>query len=877
MIFEPLELIKKRVKHSKEESDSIYFDELLLYGEFLTKLIAIQIVAAIIPDKERTQYKYEYKLVRGNAIGIFAEAIDEIIINHTDKVHRDFALNEIRQLSEKTKDGDWQYKSVKLLNTLANNLNIKLQTLPTKVSLRRWFSDFTVLRNKSKGHGALKPSIRALNVSLLEESISLIQQEYYGFNNRAWAYLYQNLSGKYRVNGITDGTSPFDFLKRNSENRNKFPNGCYCYIDKPIQVKLLSSFPELADFFVPNGNYRNNEYEIISYLSGTVERVKNDSFSLPFTQLPKSHTEGFGKLDVQGESFGNIPPKPKIYINRTLIEKELNAQLNNEYMSPILTLLGKGGIGKTTTALNCLHELAKNEKFSLIIWFSSRDIDLLIDGPKAVKAKVFTIQDIADEYCRLLEISHNSKTARLEEFQNALTSGGKIHKENDERTLFVFDNFETIDDPLEVYNWLYHYIRPPNKILITSRESRDFKGDYPIEIGKMKYEECKELIDIYSNEMGIRHILTSKFIDKLIDESSGHPYIIKILLGEVAKNKKLKSIERIVAGRDDILTALFRRTFSSLSSAATRVFLTLCSWRSTIPQIAIEAVLLRPQNENRIDVNDAIEELRKCSLIDVYTSEKDHSNFIGVPLAASIFGKEELDIYPDKLAILNDRKLLQQFGVTQENDVKQGLLPKILIKFREISKVIDSNPQKGEQFLSENLPILEYLCRKIPIGYTYLSDLFEELGNTEKVIESTKRFIQSDPPSTEKRNAWRKLVNIYQYQNNWIAESHALSELCLVPDTQISEISNIADRMIRKIMSQERTDIEHKTLIFEKVAEVFESRIIESSNSTDYSRLAWLNMHLKKRDKALSFAKRGKDINNTCGYCNKLIYKIENN
>jgi len=46
--------------------------------------------------------------------------------------------------------------------------------------------------------------------------------------------------------------------------------------------------------------------------------------------------------------------------------------------------------------------------------------------------------------------------------------------------LFVFDNFETVRNPAELYRWLDTYVRLPNKVLITTR-FREFKGDYPLE------------------------------------------------------------------------------------------------------------------------------------------------------------------------------------------------------------------------------------------------------------------------------------------------------------------------------------------------------------------------------------------------------------
>ncbi len=545
--------------------------------------------------------------------------------------------------------------------------------------------------------------------------------------------------------------------------------------------------------------------------------------------------------------------------------------MNEKERFPIVTLLGKGGIGKTTTALKCLHSISKSEEFDLIIWFSSRDIDLSLDGPKAVKSKVFNIQDIAVEFCNLLEFNSKSTESKIEYFKKNLTQSphGKI--------LYVFDNFETIDDPLEVYNWLYTFIRHPNKILITSRESRDFKADYPIEIGRMEHDECEKLIDIYTGKFGVKDIVSTEYIDKLIDESNGHPYIIKILIGEVAKSKKEVKIKRIVAGRDDILTALFRRTFDTLSPSAIRVFLTLCSWRSAVSKLALEAVLLRPDNEERIDVEEGVEELRKSSFIDVFKSELDNSEFISVPLAASIFGKNELQVYSERIAVLNDRELLLQFGHAKENDFQKGLKPFVVKKFSQIGKLIEKKKMKEKvPFLLKQVPILEYINTHYNEGWLLLGDLYKELNLAENYIECLLQYIKANPSSSEKRMVWRKLASIYKSHGDWKKESHALSEICILPDTHISEISNISNRLITRIKNSENIDKEHKEIIINTISDVFEKRINESSNGDDYSILAWLFVHLKKLDKAKKYTNMGLKVDPTNTYCLQLMRKLSN-
>ena len=82
------------------------------------------------------------------------------------------------------------------------------------------------------------------------------------------------------------------------------------------------------------------------------------------------------------------------YIRRPELEDELrNTLLNDRH--PVITLVGRGGIGKTSLALKVLHEITANERFIGILWFSARDVDLLAEGPKIVRPNVLTKEDIA--------------------------------------------------------------------------------------------------------------------------------------------------------------------------------------------------------------------------------------------------------------------------------------------------------------------------------------------------------------------------------------------------------------------------------------------------------------------------------------------------
>jgi len=62
---------------------------------------------------------------------------------------------------------------------------------------------------------------------------------------------------------------------------------------------------------------------------------------------------------------------------------------------PVVTLVGRGGIGKTSLALKVLHSIADEDRYFAITWFSARDIELLPEGPKLVTPHVLTPEDMA--------------------------------------------------------------------------------------------------------------------------------------------------------------------------------------------------------------------------------------------------------------------------------------------------------------------------------------------------------------------------------------------------------------------------------------------------------------------------------------------------
>lgn len=572
----PIDEMKARVEIASSDSSTAHFMELLYFGELILKLSAAGLLAALLEDRDRHRYRLEYKLVRADGIGDWKSVAEDVLLGPASQHLRPEARPDRNDFTQRfnVNDPSWQGEAVKALNEACRVIDSNYDVYPTKVSLIHWLQDFVWLRNKTRAHGAIKVTKCDSCGPLLATAIGLVADNLMLFQ-RSWAYLRQNLSGKYKVIPVSGSGEEFQALKKKKSHSHPLAEGLYIYFGEPAEVHLVHTDVDLSDFFFANGSFRNDGYEALSYRSDDRRRIEASGFTAPPTALPPSETQGLAGLDIQGNVFGNIPPLVPDYVGRLELEKELAGVLVDD-RHPVITLVGRGGIGKTSLALRVLHDLALSDRFEAMIWFSARDIDLRPEGPKIVRPHILSLEDIAErfvEFVRPLAL-YNSEFSFTEFFATSLGSRGSVGP-----LLCVFDNFETIRNPGDLYNSLDTYIRPPNKILITTR-NREFKGDYPVEVGGMTEPEFDELVQATAGRLGIGSLLTDRYLEQLYEESDGHPYVIKVFLGQLALKGVPRRLERVMAAQEDILDALFDRTYAALPVGAQRVFLTLCGWRS---------------------------------------------------------------------------------------------------------------------------------------------------------------------------------------------------------------------------------------------------------------------------------------------------------
>ncbi len=762
----------KRYETEKADSDVAAFYSLLYTGEHVIKLTVCGLLAGLQDDRDRHRYNQMRTLVHADGIGEWATSLDAMLTGPGSQfILDDFRVIQ-REIAQRQAEGTWQYEAMKLLHTVLEELDVEVERLGINIALRQWFHWFSLVRNKTRGHGATLGAECARVVAPLEASIVYIRDNLTLFSWE-WAYLYRNLSGKYRVTSLSATADNFSYLK--SKSNLSFLNGVYIYRNSPLRVELVVSDPDATDFLFPNGQFRGTEYEVLSYITNERRRVDGSAFLTPPTALPSSETQGKPALDPQGNLWGNLPEAPADYIQRPGLEERLKEALLHE-RHEIVTLNGPGGIGKTSLALSVLWKLVADHKlrFEAVVWFSARDIDLLpVDqGRFALTGSQLMISPTS------LSNSWNPSERNTKGFKSVEYLSSALTHALLGPTIFVFDNFETVVSPAELFRWLDTYIRPPNKILITTR-TRDFVGDLPIEVPGMTEQEAGKLVDTVARRLGITELMTSEYHRELYEESGGHPYVIKILLGEVAKERQARRPSRIIADQEHILQALFERTYSVLTPAAQHVFLLLSSWRSVVPALGVEAVVMR-NAEERIDVRAAIDELKRLSLIEEHTASEGEELFLSVPLAASAFGRRKLNASPLKIFIETDLELLRTFGAARKEDVRSGVRPRILRLIKRLAERVST----GQESLETYRPMLEFMASRVPAAWLDIAQLYKEEDSAQGIAwakDAMRRYLESGDSTVPAAQVWFQLAGLCRASRDPQGEMHALIEMADMP------------------------------------------------------------------------------------------------
>ncbi|MCI0695532.1 NB-ARC domain-containing protein [candidate division KSB1 bacterium] len=276
----------------------------------------------------------------------------------------------------------------------------------------------------------------------------------------------------------------------------------------------------------------------------------------------------------------NLPHRGD-FIGREKEKKQVHEALKSR--SFITTIDGIGGIGKTSLALEVLHEclvvsqnsqLVTNgvQKFDAFIWTSARDRELTINDVLDTIARTL-------EYPFLAQLSHEEKRHEI------------VKRLQEKPCLLIVDNFETVTDDA-VQDFVLN-LPEPSKCLITSR-TQSLRQARAVSLRGMEKEEALLVIKNESGRLGINLealIANERNFLLFYKATGGAPLAIRWSIGQI--KQRGQSIEGVLnslyGARGDIFEIIFQRAWSLLSESSRQILMIMPVFAASASKAAIEA------------------------------------------------------------------------------------------------------------------------------------------------------------------------------------------------------------------------------------------------------------------------------------------------
>jgi len=342
------------------------------------------------------------------------------------------------------------------------------------------------------------------------------------------------------------------------------------------------------------------------------------------------------------------------------------------------------------------------------------------------------------------------------------------------------------------------------------------------------------------------------------------------MLGEIATAGSFLKPGKLIARKDDILDALFERTFATLSPLAVRIFLTLSGWRSLVPQLAVEAAILR-HGDDGVDPEAGIDELIRMSLLERSRSS-DGIDVVGMPLSAELFGKKKLEISPLRPMIEDDTRFLQELGALTESGLARGVGSRLEAFFRRTARKIAD----GSLDLGKTRPILEFISRGFPRAFMWMADLERELNQTDGIMragELVRRYLETRPPASDARECWRTLIGIYREAGDVVGACGAFLSAAEIERPSIEDVSAVAHWLNNSSNVIQGMDVTRRAALFRPLAQLMETYLDEAA-ATDLSRLAWLHLHVGDTERTRQVAELGLEREPGHHFCERIIERL---
>lgn len=858
-------LVARRLNICSPDDLTARFLETSYLAEATLKTLAVVLHSGIAKPARDIAYRHAYALVRGDGLGTWEQTIREITTRPTAAyLPPEFfpLLNWISKKRTKPED-EWFREAYSKARQVLALLGSEDHDGGRGATMKELITCLVQIRNKTKAHGAVGEDFyAAANPAYLETVASLLTS--CPVLEWKWLHLLPRESGKLRGVSLS-GTDPKHLKDSDAALYSLETAGIHFVPHQSGRAfycgDLLKSNRECTVFSLPNGGLSvSGTCEYIDYGSGRTTKESASDFLAPPVPLPPSETEGLDAFDIQSNTYGNLPDLPSGYVKRNLLEAELRVRLLDKN-HPIITLHGGGGMGKTSLALAVAHDLAAQDQppFEHVVWFSARDVDLRPTGPSEVRPSVVDLQSVSKRFGRLFSDWGGGDDP--ESLATALQTPLGVSSKG---ILFVFDNFETLNDVRGLHRFLDEHTHLPNKALITSRE-RAFVADYPIEVRGMELAEAEQMLNDAARSLGIAGLMTQDTIEKIYNYTGGHAYVMRVVVGEMAKDGRYTPPAHVMGRRQDIVDAVFERSFNKLSEAGRNVFLLVANWKSNVPEVGLIVVL----GVRGIDAIAGIDECRRLSL--VYSTDLAGSEaYYSVPQLARGFAHKKLQGDPDRLVLQQDLATLQKFGVVSAVSMGDDSESRLI---EEFTNECFGEIGRGAEAVARADKLLEALSNSWSPGWRKLALFRRQSGSDREAVGyALRRAVEEEPLS---KDAWLDRASFAKETGDDGVRIASLVSAVDADPRDVELVREVAYQLCQYVNSHIHEIPKARRGVYLASVRAHMERVASKLDATGLSRLAWLFLLENNVIKAREYANKGCVTDPTNNHCIRILERLD--